>query len=66
MGLVRIDDNPENIYKWFGNPAQPSDVKRAVLVNVEMTPTRTIFNITAGPIDLYVTWLSPIEACHLD
>ena len=58
-GLIRIDSN--NTYKWFGDPLEPDNVKRVVLTNIDITPTRTIMNVTAGPIDLDMTLLSPIE-----
>ncbi len=46
---------------WLGDAGAPSGLVRSVLTNIQVTPTRTIFNITAGPIDLTVTFLSPIE-----
>lgn len=30
---------------------------------MHITPTRTILNVTAGPLDLTLTFLSPIEVC---
>lgn len=58
-GLIRIDN--AHTFKWLGDPAQPGGLNRSVLTNIQMTPTRTIMNMTAGPIDLTVTFLSPIE-----
>ncbi|KAI0696707.1 hypothetical protein BC835DRAFT_1414100 [Cytidiella melzeri] len=61
-GLIRIDN--ETI-KWLGDPSMPAGLNRSVLENIQLTPTRTIMNLTAGPIDLQVTWLSPIEPSDL-
>ena len=60
-GLVRVDEN--TTYGWLGdlqNTILP-DINRTILTSMRITPTRTIFNITAGPVDLTVTFLSPIE-----
>ncbi|KAF7790198.1 hypothetical protein EIP86_001150 [Pleurotus ostreatoroseus] len=54
-GLIRVDQTKS--YIWMGD----SSYNRSVLTSIEITPTRTIMNITAGPIDLSVTFLSPIE-----
>lgn len=49
------------IYKWLGTSTTPGDLNDTVLTNIQITPTQTILSIVAGPIDLIVTWLSPIE-----
>ena len=54
-GLVRIDSN--TTVKWLGQDS----FNHTVLSNIQLTPTKTIFSLTAGPIDLTVTFLSPIE-----
>lgn len=36
-------------------------VNNSVVTNIQVTPTRTVMDITAGPVDITVTWLSPIE-----
>lgn len=59
-GLIRIDN--AHTFKWMGDVEQPYPLNFSVLTNIQVTPTRTIMNITAGPIDLTVTFLSPIEA----
>ena len=59
-GLVRVDGNIT--YKWLGQPATSTFLNHTILSNIQITPTRTILNITAGPVDLTVTFLSPIEA----
>ena len=59
-GLIRIDQKLTFI--WLGSPSDDlSGFNRSVLTNIELTPTRTIMNMTAGPIDLSVTFFSPIE-----
>ncbi|KAF8883854.1 hypothetical protein BD779DRAFT_1443529 [Infundibulicybe gibba] len=57
LGSIRIDGVP---WDWFGN--FDSDT---FLVNITTTPTRTILNILAGPMELEVTFLSPIEPTDL-
>ncbi|KAF9259185.1 hypothetical protein L218DRAFT_1004159 [Marasmius fiardii PR-910] len=54
-GYARVDGTP---YRWMaanslGNPT--------TLVNTEITPTRSKFTISAGVVQLNVTFLSPIE-----
>lgn len=58
-GLIRIDNT--HTFKWLGDPGLPGGMNRSVLTNIQITPTRTIMNMTSGPIDLTVTFLSPIE-----
>ncbi|KAI0341142.1 hypothetical protein BDW22DRAFT_330198 [Trametopsis cervina] len=57
-GLIRIDNET---FKFLGDSLVPAGLNRAVLTNIQLTPTRTIMNMTAGPIDLILTFLSPIE-----
>ncbi len=61
-GMVRIDQM--QTFKWIGDilPGSGlSGLNRTILTNIQVTPTRTIMNIMAGPLDLTVTFLSPIE-----
>ena len=58
-GHIRVDNNIT--YKWLGDAGSPGGLAFTVLTNIQVTPTRTIMNITAGPIDLSVTYFSPIE-----
>lgn len=64
IGMIRIDET--QTFVWLGDPAFGDGVHRTVLTNIQVTPTRTILNITAGPLDLTVTFLSPIEVCHIE
>ncbi|KAJ3538099.1 hypothetical protein NM688_g6567 [Phlebia brevispora] len=64
-GLIRIDDNPNNTFMWLGDSLYPVNASRSILTNIQITPTRTIMNLTAGPLNLTVTFLSPIEPSNL-
>ena len=46
---------------FLGNPGVPGNLNRTILTNIQLTPTRTMMNVTAGPVDVEITWLSPIE-----
>ncbi|KAL0571960.1 hypothetical protein V5O48_010000 [Marasmius crinis-equi] len=56
QGIVRVD---EAAYTWLG---ANDNGTRASLLATEFTPTRTRFTISAGPVVLNVTFLSPIES----
>ncbi|KAJ3557496.1 hypothetical protein NM688_g1439 [Phlebia brevispora] len=60
-GMIRIDGDGNKTFVWLGNPNPPSGLHRSILTNIQITPTRTIMNLTAGPLNLGVTFLSPIE-----
>lgn len=62
-GLIRIDQT--HTFMWLGDPAEPTGFNRTILTNIEITPSRTILNMTAGPLDLSVTFLSPIEVRYI-
>ena len=56
-GRIRIDGD-EGDYTWMG----PSTNSTPAKVNgIQITPTKSVYNMTAGPVDLTVTFLSPIE-----
>lgn len=60
-GAIRVSDSTTNTtYAWIGDLVVP-DQHRPILNNIQITPTRTIMTMTAGPVDLTVTLLSPIE-----
>ncbi|GBE81170.1 Glutaminase A [Sparassis crispa] len=59
-GHIRIDSQT---YKWLGNANEPFNVSN--LTSTQVTPTRTVFSLQAGPMDLTVTFLSPIEPSDL-
>ncbi|KAL0061631.1 hypothetical protein AAF712_011548 [Marasmius tenuissimus] len=67
-GFIRVDGD---LYEWLGaamtNPtlkftlADGKKKDRATLNDVIITPTRTVYVMTAGAVQLNVTFLSPIE-----
>ncbi|KAJ3539023.1 hypothetical protein NM688_g6428 [Phlebia brevispora] len=60
-GLIRVDGDGNKTFMWLGDTDQPTGLHRGILTNIQITPTRTIMNLTAGPLNLIVTFLSPIE-----
>ncbi|KZT68279.1 hypothetical protein DAEQUDRAFT_337808 [Daedalea quercina L-15889] len=61
VGFIRVDGST---YRWLGNNYDMSGSVGAVGCNVtftEVTPTRTIQNVQAGPMNVTLTFLSPIE-----
>ena len=58
-GSIRVDNVS---YSWLGADAPRSDLNFTIPVtNVQITPTRSIYVMTAGPMNITVTFLSPIE-----
>ncbi|KAI0367422.1 DUF1793-domain-containing protein [Pilatotrama ljubarskyi] len=55
-GSIRVDGQT---YEWMGSAYTPPFA--ANITSVQITPTRSIFMMQAGPMDLTVTFLSPIE-----
>lgn len=55
VGHVRIDGTT---YKWLGSSPLANTTN---LTAKEITPTRTILTVQAGPMDLTITFLTPIE-----
>ncbi|KIY49337.1 DUF1793-domain-containing protein [Fistulina hepatica ATCC 64428] len=58
-GFVRVDNTT---YTFLGTPIVSADYKDAVQQSVQITTTRSIFSLTAGSVDLNVTFLSPVES----
>lgn len=58
QGSVRIDGR---IYIWTGEDNPSLGGFAANLTSVQITPTRTIFIMQAGPMNVTITYLSPIE-----
>ncbi|CCM05724.1 uncharacterized protein FIBRA_07956 [Fibroporia radiculosa] len=54
-GHIRVDSTT---YRWLGNDTWST---AGNLAGIEVTPTRTIYNVQAGPMDVTITFLSPIE-----
>lgn len=62
-GYVNIDGVS---YNFLGDPDVPNtDAAKAVQKSAEFTSTQTTFVLTAGPVDLTVTFLSPVEPSDL-
>ena len=58
-GSIRVDNIS---YSWLGAGAPQSNPNVTTPVtNVQITPTRSIYVMTAGPMNVTVTFLSPIE-----
>ncbi|KAI1785602.1 hypothetical protein LXA43DRAFT_1065747 [Ganoderma leucocontextum] len=53
--MIRVNGTT---YRWMGN--DPAGIA-ANVTNIQITPTRSIFVIQAGPMNITVTFLSPIE-----
>ena len=54
-GKIRIDGT---MYSWMGHDV---DSPTANSTSVTITPTRTIYTMHVGPMNLTITFLSPIE-----
>ena len=55
---VRVDGKAYNL---MGTPLSLRNFINAIQTNVIYTPTRTPYSLKAGPIDVNITLLSPIE-----
>ncbi|KAJ6563311.1 DUF1793-domain-containing protein [Mycena vulgaris] len=59
-GFVKVDGQ---IYSFLGAASVPDvSVKQATQKSFQFTSTRSIFMLSAGPVDLTVTFLSPVES----
>ncbi|KAI0952144.1 hypothetical protein AcV7_008040 [Taiwanofungus camphoratus] len=62
-GYVKVDGTT---YNFLGVPNVPgTQSQEAVQKSLEFTSTQSIFVLTAGPIDLTVSFLSPVEPSNL-
>ena len=62
-GSIRVDNIS---YSWLGVNAPRTNPNLTLPVtNVQITPTRSIYVMTAGPMNITVTFLSPIEVSHI-
>ncbi|KAJ7761626.1 hypothetical protein DFH07DRAFT_815613 [Mycena maculata] len=57
-GFVKVDGES---YSFLGAPAVPESFLQATQKSFEFTSTQSIFVLSAGPVDVTVTFLSPIE-----
>lgn len=59
VGYIRIDGQT---YRWLGQVGSSDNSTQASnMISRQITPTRSIFTMQAGPMVLNVTFLSPIE-----
>ncbi|MBA2393108.1 MAG: DUF5127 domain-containing protein [Ktedonobacteraceae bacterium] len=61
-GIVRVDGTS---YVFFGAPGGIGTTQNATQVQLEVTATQSRYVFHAGPVTLYVNFLSPIEATNL-
>lgn len=59
-GLIRVDNTT---FIWMGRPSEAGEIMAPIAMQTAAftTPTQTHFLIKAGPIDLNVTFFSPVE-----
>ncbi|KAJ7793493.1 hypothetical protein B0H14DRAFT_2393450 [Mycena olivaceomarginata] len=57
-GYIKVDGTT---YRWLGRPVSGIYDNASAWLATEITPTRTILTVQAGPMLLNVTFLSPIE-----
>lgn len=60
-GYIRVDGDT---YTFLGDPVV-AGAKSAVQKSLEFTSTQSIFVMTAGPVDINVNFLSPVEPTDL-
>ncbi|KAF9464433.1 DUF1793-domain-containing protein [Collybia nuda] len=62
-GFVKVDGQA---YSFLGTPNVPGTTfNKAVQKSSQFTSTQSIFVLSAGPVDITVTFLSPVEATDL-
>ncbi|KAL1706445.1 hypothetical protein EV121DRAFT_278880 [Schizophyllum commune] len=61
-GFITVDDKS---YSFMGVPGADADFEKATQKSVEITSTQSIYVMTAGAVDLTVTFLSPVEPTDL-
>ncbi|KAH9943507.1 uncharacterized protein BXZ73DRAFT_97546 [Epithele typhae] len=58
-GFIKVDGTA---YSWMGAPSVPgASFNKATQKSLKFTSTQSIFVMSAGPVDLTVTFLSPVE-----
>ncbi|KAK7695932.1 hypothetical protein QCA50_000571 [Cerrena zonata] len=61
-GYVRVDGTA---YSFLGTPGTNTPTQKAVQKSFEFTSTQSTFVLTAGPVDITVNFLSPVEPNNL-
>ncbi|KAJ7684052.1 hypothetical protein B0H17DRAFT_941147 [Mycena rosella] len=57
-GFIKVDGTP---YSFLGEPAIPASFAKATQKSMEFTSTQSVFVMSAGAVDLTITFLSPVE-----
>ena len=60
---IRVDNTTYTL--WGNNNLPGSGINQSSLVTTVLTPTRTIQVMTAGPMNVNVTFLSPVDVSPL-
>lgn len=60
-GMIRVDNTP---YRFMG--VLPKEIDVCTQTSVQVTPTRSIYKFTAGPVNLDVTFTTPALPSDLD
>ncbi|KAI0368349.1 hypothetical protein BV20DRAFT_471147 [Pilatotrama ljubarskyi] len=58
QGAIRVDNQT---YIWMGVDHPSTGASNASMTNVQITPTRSIFTMQTGPMNVTVAYISPIE-----
>ncbi|KAJ7368444.1 DUF1793-domain-containing protein [Mycena albidolilacea] len=61
-GFVKVDGVS---YVFLGTPNVPATFSKAIQKSSQFTSTQSIFVLSAGPVDITVTFLSPVEPTDL-
>ncbi|KAF7352678.1 MPN domain-containing protein [Mycena venus] len=57
-GFIKVDGTS---YSFLGDPVIPAPFQKATQKSMEFTSTQSVFVMSAGAVDLTVTFLSPVE-----
>ncbi|KAJ6598936.1 hypothetical protein DFH09DRAFT_1356105 [Mycena vulgaris] len=57
-GFIKVDGTS---YSFLGDPGIPASFTKATQKSMEFTSTQSIFVMSAGAVDLTITFLSPVE-----
>lgn len=62
--MIQVDGNP---FIWMGRPMESGQLMAPLATQLfsYITPTQTIFGLRAGPLDLNVTFFSPVEVTDI-
>lgn len=62
QGLIRVDNS---VYRWLGLTTFDPGASNSpgIYTGVQITPTRTIYTVQAGAMNITATFFTPIEVC---